>query len=194
MNTSNTELKKIYKEYADAFSKASENSRAEYIAHLAPGSTLPPTGKLYGEDARNEFNAKCTDLAHKASKIIDGELTKLNAELTKEPTPEAVNVCTLLSLRKSTDATEYMRLMEKYSDNVQTCDTIRKIAKDNGILSIPASPIRERAENLEYFKNHLYFKMTSKDAEDGNTSPVSIKLFNAQIDKLIPPDPEDGEE
>lgn len=194
MNTSNTELKKIYKEYADAFTKASENSRAEYVAHLAPGSTLPPTGKLYGEDAKNEFSAKCKEYAARAAEIIDSELTKINTELTKEPTAEAVNACTLLSLRKSADRDEYMRLIEKYSDNVQTCDTIRKIAKDNGVISIPASPIRERAEDLEYLKTHLYHSMTAKKAEDGNTSPVHIQLFNAQIDKLLPPDPEDKEE
>ena len=188
MNTNNAKLKAIYKEYADTFNRASENSRAAYIAKLAPGSTLPPTGKLYGDDARNEFSAKCSDLAHQAADIIDDELKGLNEQLTKEPTPEAVNACTLLSLRKSTDAAEYRRLMDKYADNVQTCDTIRKLAKDNGILDLPYNPITERAERLEDLKNHIFFTMNTRKAEDGNTSAGHAELFNAQIDELIPED------
>ena len=186
MNTNNTELKKIYKEYAEAFDKASENSRAAYIARLAPGSKPPPTGKLYGDDAKNEFSAKCNSLATRAADIINSELEKINKDLNKAPTAEAVNTCTLLIMRKSKDPAEYSRLLNVYRDNPQTCDTIRSIAEENGIVALPYNSTTERAAALDALKRQLYFSMTPKQAENGNATPDQVEKFFTNVDQLIP--------
>lgn len=186
MNINNEKMKKVFSDYADIYGKLCESSRNDYIKKLAPGSSLPKAGILYGDDAAATFSAKCTELRQQGNAIIDDEMNAINDKLTAAPTAEAVNACTLLSLRKSKDAEEYRALLKKYGDNVQTGDTIRAIAKQNNVLSLPDDPIKEKAEALESLRGTIYRDITPRNAAQGNTSPGHIAVFNMIIDEAIP--------
>lgn len=188
MSINSDKLKAIYKEFADTYNKACENSRKAYIEKLAPGSTLPKTGKLYSESDRNEFRAYCSNCAGKVAEIIDAEADRINKELVKEPTAEAVNACTLLSLRKSTDRDEYERFLKKYEDTPQVCSTIKSIAKDNGVIGLPNDKYSATADDLIYLKNKLMSKMTVVNAEQGSAEPMSVTTMQMSIDQLMPED------
>ena len=186
MDTNNAKLKQIFNSWKKDFENISEQSRDDYIKRLAPGSVLPKSGIIYGDEYAAAFSGKCTEYRQQASAIIDNELAKLNGKLTAAPTADAVNACTLLSLRKSTDPDDYTKLLDAYGDNVQAGETIRAIAKENGVHGLPADPIKEQAETLESLRGTIYSRITPYSAQQGSASQGHIATYEMMIDRAIP--------
>lgn len=185
MSTNNEALKAIFKNWADDYNQTCSESRDAYIKTLAPGATMPPAGTIYGAANKEAFSNRCTEYRAKAAEILNNEITKANAAISKEPTAEAVNMCQLLQMRKSTNPDEYNTLLEKYSDTPAVYETVRSIAHENGIKGIPAHPATMRKADLEEYRSRIYQRITPMYAKDGHTSDGYMAIFNDEIDSLF---------
>lgn len=179
------ELKNVLTEYVRCYEIACENSRAAYIKGLAPGARLPKEGVIYGDDEKARFANSCTEYREKMCAFIDDEESKVKSALTAAPSTDAVNACTLLDLRASKDRAEYERLMEKYSNDPQTCDTIQAIAAKNGVHDLPENGSAAKLDALENLRRQIMRSITPKEAEEGKATTGYIALLSAVIDDAI---------
>ena len=54
----NRDLKKILRDYQEGYKNACVASRDAYMKTLAPGSTVPPAGRLYKQTEKDDFKSK----------------------------------------------------------------------------------------------------------------------------------------
>lgn len=183
-----TALKDITSSYAKDYKDICERSREERIKSLEPGATLPKTGVLYGEDARQSFKVKADTHRAKANELINTELAKLNESMTAAPTTEAVNTLQLLKMRSNVTAADINNLMGRYGDNTQVYDTLLDIAAQHGIreYAYTRNPIRERAEKLNDLKSSINNNLRLERAERGYATDGFISFLNAAIDDALP--------
>lgn len=184
----NTELKAITKEYAKDFRNICERSKEERIKSLQPGDPLPKSGVLYGDDARERFMARAAEHREKALSIVDSELAKIQDELTKAPSTDAVNTLTLLKMRNKVTSEDLRPIMEKYGDNNQVYDTLRDIAAQHNIrdYAYESNPLREQAEKLNGLKSSLNNNLRIDRAEKGYATDGFMSLLDAIIDDALP--------
>ena len=184
----NTQLKAITKGYADDFKAISERSREERLKDLAPGSSIPASGKLYGDKAKNDFKVKADTYRARANEVIDKEPKSRNDKMTAAPSTEAVNTIQLLKMRNNLTEADINPLMKRYGDNTQVYDTLRDIAAQHGIhgYHLEENPLRVKANKLSDLKNSINNNLRVERAERGYASDGFISFLNATIDDALP--------
>lgn len=184
----NKELKEITRAYAKDFKDICERSREERIKSLQPGDPVPKEGVLYGDDARERFKIKAAEHRAKAISIVDGELAKLQDEMTAAPSTEAVSTLTLLKMRSKLTAEDLRPIMERYGGNNQVYDTLRDIAAQHDIrdYAFETNPLRIHAEKLNNLKSSLNNDLRIEWAEKGRASDGFMGFLDAVIDDALP--------
>lgn len=184
----NKELKAITREYAKDFKNMCERSKEERIKSLQPGDPLPKSGVLYGDDARERFNAKAAEHRAKALSIVDSELGKIQDKMTAAPSTEAVNTLMLLKMRNKVTPDDLGPIMERYGSNNQVYDTLRDIAAQHNIrdYAFDSNPLRVQAEKLDGLKSSLNNNLRIDRAEKGYASDSFMAFLDAVIDDALP--------
>ena len=183
-----SELKAITKGYADDYKAICEASREECIKSLKPGSRMPATGVLHGEEARAKFRAKADSHRKEAVRIIDNELRILDNKMSAAPSTEAVNSLQVLKMRKKVTANEIESLMMRYGDNSLVHDALCDIAADHDIrtYAVADNPVRVKAEKLNDLKQNITTSLRLEQAERGHATDGFISFLDAAIDDAIP--------
>lgn len=182
------ELKAITNRYVDDFNVICERSREERLKTLQPGARVPAQGKLYGDDARNEFKRKADAHRVQAMSIIGNELRALNEKMTAAPSTDAVNTIQLLKMRSNITPEDINVLMMRYGDNSQVRDTLVDIAGQHDIkdYKFESNPIRVKAEKLKDLNNSINNSLRLESAERGHASAGFVSFLNAAIDDAFP--------
>lgn len=184
----NTELKAITKEYAKDFKNMCERSKEDHIKSLQPGDPMPREGVLYGDAAKERFNARAAEHRTKALSIVDSELAKIQEEMTKAPSTDAVNTLTLLKMRNKVTPEDLRPIMERYGSNNQVYDTLRDIAAQHNIrdYAFESNPLRVQAEKLNGLKSSLNNNLRIDRAQKGYASDSFMSFLDAVIDDALP--------
>lgn len=188
MSKANEELKKIMNEYRDTYRVMCDASRDRLMKSAAPGSKVPESGKLYGEDMTAEFSARCQDYRSRVRAITGARAADLKRKLTEAPSSEALGAVTLLSMRKDVTREEIEDLLERYGDNPQAYKTITSIAKDHemhGFYPHPAETELRAVEDLEHSMTKIF---SAYEAERGRASDGYLSLIGMSIDSAFPPE------
>ena len=184
--SANKEIKDILQKWADDYNRTCKETRDEYIKTMTPGAVLPPEGTIYGAANKQAFAERCSEYRAQAYEVIDRARNAIETKLNKPATPEAVNTCKLLEMRKSKDPDEYTRLLKEYADTPEVCDTIRAIAKNNDVIGLPDYSTTGSMDALNDLEQSLAFKLTPMHAQQGHTGPGYLSFIGAEIDELLP--------
>lgn len=184
----NTELKAITTRYTDKYKNICERSREERIKSLQPGAALPAHGKLYGDEAREQFRKEADACRVQAASIIENELKALNDKMTAAPSIEAVNTIQLLKMRSNVTAADINSLMQRYGDNSQVYDTLIDIAGQHNLneYKFESNPLRVKANKLNDLRSSIEKNLRLERAERGYASEGFISFLNAAIDDALP--------
>ena len=181
----NEELKKILREYGNAYKFACDNSRDTLIDTLKPGSRLPEEGKIYGDAFRDQFKKDAAVHRDRALKIVDGEIKAINAKLTAAPSTDAVNSIMMLRMKQHVTRADIDRLMSVYGSNPLAYDTLRDVAYDNGIRDLPENPLTVKAERLTDVRSSIEKTLNIHQAEAGHASDGFLAMMDAVIDDAL---------
>lgn len=194
INKTNSELKKLTKDYFGTFNDFCERSREERLKELQPGEYAPEKGKLYGS-YRDKMENKAAEIRNAANSILEAELEKAKEKVNAAPSTDAVNTISLLKLRdpKALTKNQFTSLLDKYGDNPLCFDTIRDLGKQAGIVTdyeFTEHPARVELENIEVVSKNLNRAFNVYDTEKGYNSEVYQGMLCGYIDKAFPSDPE----
>ena len=156
MSSTNKELKALIAEFNQDFKISSEASRKEVLSNLKSGERAPESGRIYGENNREEFNNRARQYAARATELVQKEIDKVNDAMTEAPTDEAVRALTVVGLRDDVSKEEFDALFER------------------------------RREDLEGLGRSLRSTLTLRSAEDHSGSAGFTSLQLGSIDAVIP--------
>ena len=167
------DLRKTFREFADAYTKAVQDSYNKQLMNLKPGDPAP-VKKIAKMDERKAFEALSRTYMSKAEKILTSARDQLRAEIAKAPTPEAVNFITLLAARTGNITQEEIDAAVKaYGSNYQAYKAIADIARAHKI-HLPAPSLDEDLEYIKAQLRSLPHEYSLSNAEAGGTSSARI--------------------
>lgn len=182
----NRDLKSVLSSFRSSYKMACESSRVEYIKTLSPGARLPEAGKIYGNDAREEFKSLCRGYQQRVCEISEKYVDELKEEATTAPSTDAVNSITLLSLRNNISENEVRDLLDRYGDNVQAYKAIKSIAVEKGIRVFNDHPIDAEIADVEAMSKVLCREMSNACLANKVFSDGIISALEAQVDRAVP--------
>lgn len=188
--TINSELKALVAAFRNSYQEHCKRSRDAYMGTLHAGAAIPPADHLYPGDEKTEFENECVGFRQKANDIISSALEDISVKKSEAPTPEAVSVLQLLSLRKgSISGEEIQNLADRYGDNYQVCKTLVSIALEHDLNEFAFATIGldDKEENIENLGKQLNNNLTISTAMSRNTDAYWA-LVNMYIDQAFPVD------
>lgn len=188
MNKQNNELKQIMKEYRDTYRVMCDASRDRALKAAAPGTPVPESGKLYGDDVREEFDSRCRDYRSRVRAITGTRADELKRKLTDAPSPEALGAVTLLSMRKDVTREEIEDLIDRYGDNPQAYKTITSIAREREILGFDPHPVETELRAVEDLEHSMIKTLSAHEAERGHAADGFLSMIGMNIDNTFPPE------
>lgn len=184
----NQELKAIYREYVSGYKEACAASRDRFMAKLSPGAKIPDHGKIYDQEGKAEFTAKCSGLRAKAHEVTSGMLKDLRVKATEAPSTEAVNAITVLGMRKKITESEVSDLLGQYGSNPLCWKSIVDIAEAHDIHSFGEHPVDASIHKLEDIDAKIERNLTTMNAEQGRATEGWIAMAGIDIDCALPVD------
>ncbi len=166
------EIAELQKEALSAFDSISRQSRAAKISALAPGSAVPPEGKIYGDDYRNKFEERAAEIRERGYAAIDKAKAEINKAIATAPTQDAAAALSVLALRSNVSQTEIDALVGQYGDNFQSFQAIRDIAYKHN-LSVPANDLEQSIAALAS-ETSAVSRLSLAPIEGGEVTPGSI--------------------
>lgn len=178
------DLKQILRNYAEAYYTACDESRKEVLAQLKPGQKAPANGRIYNEEKRGSFALDSIKYAQRAAEIFEGMIRDVKKKMAAPPSTEAVNMISMLKMRKAVPVEEYENLIEQYGSNYQTAKAIRSIAAENG-HRIYTSDLDDKLHDLEQLSSSFQSTLTLTNAERGGLSSGHIALQELLLDDVL---------
>ena len=188
MKNVNQQLKDIFSKFTREFQKAQENSRIEELKTMRPGSVVPDSGKIFGDNARAAFKDTCEELRGKVQEVIGMERERVKKEITEAPSVEAVNSISLLNMREDVPKEEIDNLIERYGSNYQAYQALSSIAKKNGHFWIGDHPLGKRLRDMDELEANICREIDILKAESGHASPAFESVVGMTIDNVFPAD------
>lgn len=185
MSNTNKELKALIDEFNQDFKISSEASRNEALRRLNGGEKAPASGRIYGEQNREEFKSRAREYAAKASALVQAEIDKLNDKMTEAPTDDAVRALTVVGMRDNVSREEFEALLNRYGNNYQSEKTIINLAAKNKIY-FDREPLEQKLDDLEGLGRSLRSTLTLSSAEEHADSAFFKALQSSAIDATIP--------
>ena len=176
MENMRSTLMSIQKEFADDFQRTAAASREEVMKVLKPGEAAPDTGKIWGKDARAEFETRAAGYRSKASAVIDATAAAIRADMTKAPSTEAVAVINALAARSSVSPEEIDAVLSKYGDNYLAYNAIRDIALSCGCRGVEEHHNTGDLREVQSSKS-IVVGMTLTGAEKGYSANPAFLAF-----------------
>ena len=118
MSNTNKKLKEITTSYRNDYERICRDSREECLKEMKPGERIPKDGIIYGDEAKELFNAKAIEYRNNANALIDAELDAIRHKISEAPSTEALNSVSLMALRKNVTSENINDLISRYGDNV----------------------------------------------------------------------------
>lgn len=183
--TANKELKAVLDAFAAEYKAASEASRIAFMQSMKGGDTIPAPGRLYGNDAKEAFDRKCTELRARAAAVMDTLTAEAQAQLYAAPDRECAAVVDVLRGRTNVTQEEVHGLLVKYGYNALTYRAIASAAAANG-MKVDDCPQKVRLDALKELQADLARTITTPSAEVGHATEGFIEMFKMKIDDVLP--------
>ncbi|PWL85464.1 MAG: hypothetical protein DBY17_08740 [Oscillospiraceae bacterium] len=183
--TANKELKAVLDAFAAEYKAASETSRIAFMQSMKGGDTIPEPGHLYGNDAKEAFDRKCTELRARAAAVMDTLTAEAQAQLYAAPDRECAAVVDVLRGRTNVTQEEAYGLLVKYGYNALTYRAIASAAAANG-MKVDDCPQQARLDALKELQTDLARTITTQSAEVGHATEGFIEMFKMKIDDVLP--------
>lgn len=182
----NKDLKTILSQFKDSYRMICDSSRNSFMKTLSPGAPVPREGLIYGNDCLDEFESMCLGYRDRAKEIFDKLISELKDKVTQAPSSEAVNLISLLGVRKDVTKEEIDNLLEKYGDNPQTWKSLVSIAKENGINTYGENDLEVQLREIEDLSKSIEKTLSSSSAQGGHATDGFLAMLSAQIDNVLP--------
>ena len=186
------EIKKIYGEWLAQYKELSTKSRAEWMKGLAPGSTIPEDGRVYGEYWQNEFNEVTSKSLAAAMEVLDKEREVIRNVISEAPSAEAMNVVGLLKMRIPGEKIKDVKTREALADeidifmssypNYSVYETLKALAAKAGILDFKEHEAHKEIEILDQLEKHIYKYMDAKQATYNGVKDFDMDSFTMSVD------------
>lgn len=187
MNTreANFQLKQLVDEFGSAFQTIAEESRTALMRHSTAGERIPVPGRLYGNEYRAQFTARCDEIRGAVAAVINEQIDNIKATMAEAPSADAVNTVQMLALRDDITADEINVVLEKYGENYQAAKAIISVAASKGLRGWSCSA-DSRLEDLENLRSVMRRTINATSAENGHASNGYLEMLKIQIDSALP--------
>ena len=187
MNTreANFQLKQLVDDFGRAFQTISEESRTALLRHSTAGERIPVPGRLYGNEYRAQFTARCDEIRGAVAAVINEQIDNIKAAMAEAPSAEAVNTVQMLALRDDIADDEIDIVLGKYGDNYQAAMAIISVAASKGLHGWSCT-VEKQLADLEALLSTMRRTMTATSAENGHASSGYLEMLKIQIDFVLP--------
>lgn len=160
----NADLKRIYKDFSNAYGIVCEESWKTHVTGLKPGSPTPPKGKIYGAADQKRFAEIANEHKAKALKILNEERDRLVYNAGRGPSNEATNAVQMLALNPSPTTRDFEVIAETYGDNILVMNALRGIARKHEIPLTIKNPKLDKLDAINKLRESFETNTFSPDA------------------------------
>lgn len=184
---------KVLNKWYEDYKTITESSRNEYMRSMKAGSTIPETGKIYGDYWQKEYEkstSKFRDEALQVVKLVKNDFTRAVAEAPSEEALRAIQALEHLDYGKVETKMEceaiFDALMEKYGDNYLAHRAIKEKAYEADVTGYTDNEDMKGLMTCKAVEEQIEkaFRVGST-MTDGSISMMEMGINNAGTNGLI---------